>query len=149
MYNHQPDDYDCPFCRLEEPGVVVVHRAERASAIVSKHWWPRNHGHVLIIPNAHHENIYDLPAEDGHAIFDLTQRLATVMRAAYECDGVSTRQHNEPAGNQDVWHLHQHLFPRYHGDQLYRTPANELRVASVDEQRRYAQLLQSHLHRQD
>jgi histidine triad (HIT) family protein len=35
---------------------------------------------------------------------------------------VSTRQHNEPAGNQDVWHLHVHVFPRYPGDQLYKSP---------------------------
>ncbi|MEV0649771.1 HIT domain-containing protein [Phytomonospora sp. NPDC050363] len=40
------------------------------------------------------------------------------MRATYGCDGVSTRRHNEPAGNQDVWHLHVHVFPRYAGDAL-------------------------------
>jgi histidine triad (HIT) family protein len=41
------------------------------------------------------------------------------MKEVYRCDGVSTRQHNEPAGDQDVWHLHVHVFPRYEGDQLY------------------------------
>ncbi len=51
------------------------------------------------------------------------------MKAAYGCDGVSTRQHNEPAGNQDVWHFHLHVFPRYVDDQLYlrsaeRTPTS-------------------------
>ena len=51
-------------------------------------------------------NLYDLPAEVGHAVWDLTQRVAVAMRAAYDCDGISTRQYNEPAGNQDVWHLH-------------------------------------------
>lgn len=25
----------------------------------------------------------------------------------------------EPDGNQDVWHYHVHLFPRYAGDDLY------------------------------
>jgi diadenosine tetraphosphate (Ap4A) HIT family hydrolase len=41
------------------------------------------------------------------------------MKDAYRCDGVSTRQHNEPAGDQDVWHLHVHVLPRHQGDQLY------------------------------
>lgn len=41
------------------------------------------------------------------------------MKASYSCDGISTRQHNEPAGNQDVWHYHQHIFPRYINDKLY------------------------------
>jgi hypothetical protein len=29
------------------------------------------------------------------------------------------RQHNEPAGNQEVWHYHLHVFPRYARDDLY------------------------------
>jgi histidine triad (HIT) family protein len=43
------------------------------------------------------------------------------LRRAYACDGTSLRQHNEPAGNQDVWHHHVHVFPRFTGDELYRT----------------------------
>jgi histidine triad (HIT) family protein len=35
-------------------------------------------------------------------------------------EGISTRQHNEPAGDQDVWHLHVHVFARQHGDEPYR-----------------------------
>jgi len=33
------------------------------------------------------------------------------LRAAYGCEGTSTRHYNEPAGNQDVWHIHIHVFP--------------------------------------
>ena len=44
---------------------------------------------------------------------------AVAMRAAYGCNGISTRQHNEPAGGQDAWHYHFHVFPRYHDDDLY------------------------------
>lgn len=145
MYNHEPADYECPFCALDDSSADVVHCGERASAIVSLHWWPRNEGHVLIVPNAHHENLYDLPAEDGHAVFDLTQRLARVMRETYGCDGVSTRQHNEPAGGQDVWHYHQHLYPRYHGDALYKTSFSDVRVASIEERRKLAALLRNAL----
>jgi diadenosine tetraphosphate (Ap4A) HIT family hydrolase len=57
-----------------------------------------------------------LAGDDGHAIYDLVRRIA--MRHTYGCDGISTRQHNEPAGYQDVWHFHLHVFPRYHGDVL-------------------------------
>jgi hypothetical protein len=40
------------------------------------------------------------------------------MRDAFGCEGISTRQHNGPAGNQDVWHFHLHVFPRYPNDGL-------------------------------
>ncbi len=73
-----------------------------------------------MLPRAHHENLYDLPTEVGHAVSDLVQQVAAAMRSTYDCEGVSTRQHNEPAGGQDVWHLHVHVFPRHEGDRLYQ-----------------------------
>jgi histidine triad (HIT) family protein len=41
------------------------------------------------------------------------------MKIIYQCDGVSTRQHNEPAGNQDVWHYHVHVTARFSDDNFY------------------------------
>ncbi|WP_199822767.1 HIT family protein [Streptomyces sp. NRRL WC-3744] len=124
VHNHQPVDYHCPFCSLSaEQAPDVVYRTERVFALVSPRWWPNNPGHLLIIPIAHHENLYDLPASEGLAVFEATRLLARTMRRVYGCDGVSTRQHNEPSGGQDVWHFHQHLFPRYPHDNLYGTSA--------------------------
>jgi histidine triad (HIT) family protein len=97
----------------------VVCRSAQATALISPRWWPANAGHVLVIPNVHHENLYDLPPADGHAVHDLTREIAIAMRNIYQCDGISIRQHNEPAGNQTVWHLHVHVFPRYDGDNFY------------------------------
>lgn len=127
-FSHQPADYSCPFCALiggrSDPvnsQADIVARTDRALAFVSPRWWPNNHGHVLVVPTAHHENLYSLPSADGHAVHDLVAEVAVAMRESYGCAGVSTRQHNEPAGNQDVWHLHVHVFPRYPDDQLYRS----------------------------
>jgi len=124
---HEPDAYSCPFCGLQQ-GIFnernrpsdVVAVTERAFARIAPKWWPGNAGAVLVIPRAHVENIYALSAEDGHAVWDLTQRVAVTLRTAYGCEGTSIRQHNEPAGDQDVWHLHVHVFPRYDSDALYR-----------------------------
>ncbi len=41
------------------------------------------------------------------------------MKEGYGCEGTSFRQHNEPAGYQDVWHYHLHVFPRWKDDELY------------------------------
>ncbi len=128
MFNHEPEGYECPFCRLLD-GVDnalnaqrdIVCRTEGAAALISPRWWPNNHGHVLVVPTAHYENLYDLPDEYGHAVHDVARQVAIAMRKAYGCDGTSTRQHNEPGGNQDAWHYHMHVFPRYNGDNLYGT----------------------------
>ena len=81
-------------------------------------WKPSNPGAALVIPIKHYENIYELPDMLGGPIQRAVRETALAMKSAYGCDGVSTRQHNEPAGNQDVWHFHIHVFPRYAGDIL-------------------------------
>jgi histidine triad (HIT) family protein len=67
------------------------------------------------------ENIYDLPSELSYRIHDVEKKIAIALKETYECDGVSTRQHNEPCGGQDVWHYHIHVIPRYKEDELYKT----------------------------
>lgn len=119
LRSHEPAGYDCPFCRMQsgqfnehnQPSDVVA-VTRHAYARISPKWWPANPGAALVIPRAHHENLYAVPADVGHAVWDLVQEVAVAMRTAYPCEGVSIRQHNEPAGNQDVWHLHVHVFPR-------------------------------------
>jgi histidine triad (HIT) family protein len=110
----------------------IVRQSALATSLISPRWWPNNRGHVLVVPNQHHENLYDLPGEYGHAVHDLVREIAIAMRHQYGCDGVSTRQHNEPGGNQDVWHYHVHVFPRYAGDALYASqPSPELLPAEA------------------
>jgi len=130
MYNHAPENYHCPFCLLIQgikseyvysvPSDIVYHN-DMVTAFVSSHQWPNNHGNVIVVPNEHFENIYDLPSRYAQDIHRAAKRLAIAMKKVYACDGVSTRQHNEPAGNQDVWHYHLHITPRYHNDNYYGT----------------------------
>lgn len=128
MYNHAPKNYICPFCLIvqgiENEHVVtkqadIVHKDDHITAFISAGWWENNKGHVIIIPNRHYENIYELPDDDSVRIHTFEKQVAIAMKTVYRCDGVSSRQHNEPCGNQDVWHYHLHVFPRYKDDRLY------------------------------
>lgn len=126
MYNHAPEGYICPFCVLlrGDNGKMnqqanVFYRDALVMAFVAPLWWPNNAGHAIIIPNGHYEHLYDLPRAYGHAAQDAAQLVAIAFKRVYGCAGVSTRQHNEPGGNQEVWHYHLHVFPRYPGDDLY------------------------------
>jgi histidine triad (HIT) family protein len=126
VYNHEPPDYRCPFCRNIAFGesdlpFEVLHRDDDVFVKMNPKWWHRNPGGVLVIPVDHHENVYDLPPELGTPIQRAVRSVALAMKTAFGCAGVSTRQHNEPAGYQDVWHYHVHVFPRWEGDDLYRS----------------------------
>lgn len=151
MRSHAPSGYACPFCLLQA-GVFndrnqasdVVAVTERAYARIAPKWWPRNPGGALVIPRRHVENLYEVEPDDGHAVWDLTQQVARAMRSSYDCSGVSIRQHNEPAGGQDVWHLHVHVFPRFKDDDLYRQHL-DARWVTMDERRPFADVLRTSL----
>lgn len=137
MRSHAPADYTCPFCRNIHEGIAdhpleVLYRDDDVFVKMNPKWRPNNPGNVLVIPIRHYENIFDLPTRLAAPIHRAAQAAAIAMKSAFGCDGISTRQHNEPAGNQDVWHYHLHVFPRWHGDDLYSlsgalAPAAELR----------------------
>jgi histidine triad (HIT) family protein len=95
-----------------------------------------------VIPNEHVENLYGIDDDLLGAVYATVKRVALGLKTAYGCEGTSTRQHNEPAGNQDVWHLHVHVFPRYAGDLLYQRH-EEKRWATPDERAPYAAKLRA------
>lgn len=147
MFNYQPDKYECPFCLLLK-GVEgdfpyskqadIFFKNKLITALVASHGWEQNHGNVVIIPNIHYENIFDIPKKYFRAINDCSKEVALALKITYKCDGVSTRQHNGPDGGQDVWHYHLHVIPRYGGDNLYlndnfrklRPPEERAKLAS-------------------
>lgn len=149
-FNHEPSDYRCPFCALiagfNDKFAIqedIVYQNEFITAKIAPKWWINNPGHVLVVPNEHFENIYDIPDNLLSEVYKGVQKIAMAIRHTYGCEGTSTRQHNEPAGNQDVWHLHVHVFPRYENDQLYQ---NHDKKTFVDAETRapYAKKLQAY-----
>lgn len=128
MYNHAPENYHCPFCDIpqtaEEPDRFslvsdIVYHDRGVTALVASHQYARNTPNILVVPNTHYENIFELPPEIAVDIQRVAQQIAFALKRAYACDGISTRQHNEPGGSQDVWHYHLHVTPRYTGDRFY------------------------------
>jgi histidine triad (HIT) family protein len=149
MKKHAPHGYVCPFCALagDERGEGllstprdIICRNENVLAFVASHWWEKNPGHAIVAPVRHYENLYELPDEVGAQIFAMSRRIAIAMKVGYRCDGVSTRQHNEPAGNQEIWHFHLHVFPRYLNDDLYRTDGQK-RLTTPGEREPFAATL--------
>ncbi len=146
MYNHAPDNYICPFCRivqkLDEDRIPdMIYQDEDITVFIALEHFPNNLGQALIIPNQHFENIYDLPLHLATKIHDCARKLALTLKESYSCDGISLHQHNEPAGNQRVWHYHLHVIPRYKNDGVY-TGLLVQRLAS-SERAKYARKLRT------
>jgi histidine triad (HIT) family protein len=129
-YSHIPDDYRCPFCDLIQRTENlrdysrlndIVYQDAWVTALIASHQYPRNAPNIIIVPNTHYENIFDLPPDLAADIQRAAQKIAFALKQAYHCDGISTRQHSEPSGSQDVWHYHLHVTPRFRDDRFYHT----------------------------
>ena len=150
MYNHAPENYDCVFCRFANGEETdrnvqgdIVFETDKVLAYISPKWWVNNPGNVMVIPKTHVENIYDISDELQGEVYAVGKKIAVAMKETYGCDGTSLRQHNEPAGNQVIFHFHLHVFPRWEGDNLYANHENN-RSVSVDERAPYAEKLRAY-----
>jgi histidine triad (HIT) family protein len=149
MFSHQPENYICPFCNLlagketaSNQKQDIVYQNEFATAFIAPAWKDKNPGHVLVVPNEHYENIYDIPDEAIAETYKVVKKIAIAVRTTYGCEGTSTRQHNEPAGNQLVWHFHVHVFPRYNEDNLY--DSSDMHFADAAMRVGYADILRTY-----
>ncbi|PAY05016.1 MULTISPECIES: HIT family protein [Bradyrhizobium] len=76
---------------------------------------PRSPGHTLVIPKAAARNILDITPDDFAHVARAAHKIAAAGMKAFEADGITVQQFNEPAGGQVVFHLHMHVMPRKNG----------------------------------
>lgn len=151
MISHEPKDYLCPFCDWLNGNETeykqnsdTVYQDNNVTAFIAPKWWANNPGHVIVIPNHHYENLYSITDEALSQVYAAVKKVGVAIREVYDCTGVSTRQHNEPDGNQDVWHFHVHIYPRHKDDRLYQNHDNK-RFVSPEERKPYAAKLKKYL----
>lgn len=76
---------------------------------------PQGKGHSLVIPKQGSRNILDAEPQVLAKLIAATQKVAVAVKKAFDADGVTIMQFNEPAGGQTVFHLHFHVIPRFDG----------------------------------
>ncbi|MBB5765527.1 HIT family protein [Methylorubrum rhodesianum] len=81
---------------------------------------PQGEGHTLVIPKAPSRGLLDAEPRTLAALIGTVQRVGRAVKAAFDADGLTLFQYNEPAGGQTVFHLHFHLVPRHDGVPLKR-----------------------------
>jgi histidine triad (HIT) family protein len=80
---------------------------------------PAAPGHTLVICKSEVANLYELSDTDLIATARTTQRVASVLRAVLQPDGINVVQNNGAAAGQTVFHYHVHLIPRWEDDGVF------------------------------
>ena len=108
---------DCIFCQIVagEAEASIVHDDGDILAFMDIR--PVTPGHLLVIPKRHAPYLADLDEATGARMFMVAQRLAAALRASgLRCEGANLFLADGEAANQEVFHVHLHVFPRFAGD---------------------------------
>jgi histidine triad (HIT) family protein len=116
---------DCIFCAIvagDQPA-HLVDEDEHTIAFLDILPWTR--GHALVVPRRHSRSLYEIDDGDLRAATGAAKRLALRMRDRLECEGINLLNSSEPAANQEVFHFHIHVLPRWSDDGLRLPPRPE------------------------
>ena len=100
-------------------GELPAHKVfEDADTLAFMDIMPRCDGHTLVIPKTPARNVLDASPAQLASVMATVRRVANGLIPAFNANGVSIMQYNEPAGGQVVFHLHVHVIPRWDGVRL-------------------------------
>ncbi|WP_148574948.1 HIT family protein [Nocardioides caldifontis] len=112
---------ECPFCRvpgLDDEEGLVVHRGEVSFVVLNL--YPYSPGHLMVCPYRHVADYTELTEEELLEVARFTQRAMAVVRSVSGAHGFNIGMNQGAiAGAGIAAHLHQHVVPRWAGDQNF------------------------------
>ena len=107
---------NCVFCEIvrNEKSSYCVYEDRLVKAFLDINPWTK--GHTLIISKTHYKDIFDIPENELKRIIVITKRLSIAYKKIFENCDMNIIQSNGKNAQQDVFHFHIHLVPRYKSD---------------------------------
>ena len=119
--SHEGPGDQCPFCRipsLDDREGLVVHRGELAYVVLNL--YPYSPGHLMVCPYRHVADYTDVTPDETLEIAALTQTAMRTIREVSNAHGFNIGMNQgSVAGAGIAAHLHQHVVPRWAGDQNF------------------------------
>jgi histidine triad (HIT) family protein len=103
----------CIFCKIVKGEIPAAKVYEDGKILAFLDINPVNHGHVLVIPKAHHQKMEETPDAVVADIFVQSKKLMSAVKVATNAEYVAVS-----VVGTEVPHLHIHLIPRRHDDGL-------------------------------
>jgi diadenosine tetraphosphate (Ap4A) HIT family hydrolase len=103
----------CPFCERIDAGEVV---GSLEDSVAFPDAYPIAHGHTLVCPRRHVEDLFELSDDEWHDVWTLVRATRRQLASNLDADGWNVGVNVGPAAGQTVAHAHVHLIPRRAGD---------------------------------
>ncbi len=121
---------ECPFCRIpaqEDADGLVIHRG--ADAYVVLNLYPYSPGHLMVCPYRHIADYTETTDAEVEEIAALTKQAMSTLRRVSGVHGFNIGMNQGAiAGAGIAAHLHQHVVPRWAGDQNFMPVVGQTRA---------------------
>jgi diadenosine tetraphosphate (Ap4A) HIT family hydrolase len=107
---------NCPFCSVNKASEHEPLPSNKL-AHIRLDGFPVSKGHLLIVPNRHAGDWFDLTGAEQQAVMELVEQGKRWLEERYQPDGYNIGMNCGAAAGQTISHMHCHLIPRYAGDQ--------------------------------
>lgn len=109
---------NCIFCKIIRKKSEANISFENEACLVFTPLKPITKGHVLIIPKAHFNDIFDIDNKTLRTLMTLVKKIAIEAIKKYNATGINLLHASGKDAQQSVFHFHIHLVPRYPNDGL-------------------------------
>jgi len=113
---------ECPFCRIpredDDERFLVVRRGRLAYVVLNL--YPYAPGHLMVCPYRHIADFTETTDAESVEIAAMTKAALRTLRSVSKAEGFNVGMNQGAAGGAGIAaHLHQHVVPRWVGDQNF------------------------------
>jgi histidine triad (HIT) family protein len=108
----------CIFCEIvnKTKPSTIVYEDDFVMAFLDIN--PISKGHTLIIPKKHYETFDEMDEKTSIHMFSSIKKIISLYKDKYKMDGYNLICSNGREAQQEIFHVHIHLIPRYKEDKL-------------------------------
>ena len=133
----------CVFCEIIAGTATAARLHEDAATVAVLDLRQSNPGHVLVLPRTHVVSLDQLPDALCAPVMKTVVAMTRAVQACFRPDGISVWQSNGEGANQEVPHVHFHVFPRWKDDEHVRIYPGTVADARPAELEQLAQRLRA------
>ena len=109
---------NCIFCQIISKKSKANIVLENDLCIAFTPLDPISSGHVLVVPKAHFENIFDIDEKTLAELTSYSKKIAAKIVKNNDAKGINLLHASGKDAQQSVFHFHFHVVPRYENDGL-------------------------------
>jgi histidine triad (HIT) family protein len=109
---------DCVFCQIVAGELPARFLYADETVVSFLDIAPATRGHALVVPRAHHRDLWEIGDDELIAVSLVARRVAGALRDVLGAPGMWLHHVSGEAAGQDVFHYHLHLIPRYDDDSV-------------------------------